>query len=452
MIFKPHDYQQRAIEFIIGHPRCALFLDMGLGKTVSTLTALSRLRDWGEVSSVLVIAPKKVAEGTWSDEAAKWDHLSHLKVVYIGGTSKQKERALRQKADIYVLGRDNTIWFQEQKERPQPDVLVLDELTSFKNGRSLRFKALRRLLPSFGRVIGLTGTPAPNGMLDLWGQMYCIDGGARLGRFITHYREEYFNPMMHNHIVIKCPEKPGAREAILDRISDITLSMQAEDYLKLPDMIEETVPVVLPDARLRAYREFERERVLELNSEGPVTADSAGALVNKLMQFANGAIYDEDHNVREIHREKITALMEILESEQTPLLCFFQFRHDADRIMKGAPKEAKVRIYTGPDDLRDWNARKIDLLLCHPASTAFGLNMQQGGDRIVWYSTGWNLEHYQQANARLHRQGQQRPVRVFRLVAKGTVDERMLAAIERKGDDQRNVLQNLAGSLIRTYV
>ncbi len=310
---------------------------------------------------------------------------------------------------------------------------------------------MRRLLPSAQRVVGLTGTPTPNGLGDLWGQVYCIDGGERLGRFVTHYRKRWFNCVEHNNIIIRMTPKAGAEEEIMELISDIALTMRAEDWLRLPAMLEEDVPVALPESVARGYRKFERDKVAEVLREAggdvrAVTAASAAALTGKLAQYANGAIYTDDGSVAKIHDEKLQALGEILEADESPLLCFYQYTHDLDRIMSRFAA-LNPRHYQGALDLEDWNAGKIRLLLAHPASTAFGLNMQAGGHRIVWFSTGWNLELYQQANARLHRQGQQRPVTVQRLIARGTVDERMAEALSNKGISQTELLIRLKSKM-----
>lgn len=435
------------------HPRCLLFLDMGLGKSVVTLTAVMRLILHGEVERVLVVAPKKVAESTWSTEAAKWDHLTGLRVRVVAGTPKRRREELEKEGDVWVTGRDSVVWLEEEMRRMKRgfDMVVIDELTSFKNHRSLRFKAMRRLLPSAQRVVGLTGTPTPNGLGDLWGQVYCIDGGERLGRFVTHYRKRWFNCVEHNNIIIRMMPKAGAEEEIMELISDIALTMRAEDWLRLPAMLEEDVPVALPERVARGYRKFERDKVAEVLREAggdvrAVTAASAAALTGKLAQYANGAIYTDDGSVAEIHDEKLQALGEILEADESPLLCFYQYTHDLDRIMSRFAA-LNPRHYQGALDLEDWNAGKIRLLLAHPASTAYGLNMQAGGHRIVWFSTGWNLELYQQANARLHRQGQQRPVTVQRLIARGTVDERMAEALSNKGISQTELLIRLKSKM-----
>ena len=456
MIYKPYDYQHTATQWIIDKPHCGLFLDMGLGKTVSTLTAIQQLIDDCEVSRVLVVAPKKVAETTWSTEAEKWEHLHDLKVVKVLGTEKQRCLALAEKADVYVTGRDNFVWLVGKYGGQLPfDALVIDELTSFKSAKSERFKAMRVALPSVKRVIGLTGTPAPNGLIDLWAQMYCIDQGERLGKSISRYREAYFETHKWNNIIVRCELKKGCDTIIRNKIADICLSMQAKDYLQLPDMITHTANVELNSKTMAAYAKFEKEKVLEFRAEhdgepANVLANSAAGLMNKLSQFANGAIYDEDRQVHAIHDEKLDRLAEIVEAANgSSVLVFYQYKHDIPRITAKL-KGYKVRTYEGEKDLIDWNAGKIDVLLAHPASTAYGLNMQQGGHYIVWFGTGWNLEHYQQANARLHRQGQRYPVTVYKLICRGTVDERAAAALDSKKGVQQGLLDSL-NYLIRKH-
>lgn len=456
MIYQPYEYQRTAEQWILDNPYCGLFLDMGLGKTVLTLTALQRMIDYCEIDRVLVVAPKKVAETTWTTEAMKWDHLQTLKVAKVMGTEKKRKLALAESADIYVIGRDNFVWLVGQYGGRLPfDVLVIDELTSFKNSKSQRFKAMRVVRPSVQRVIGLTGTPAPNGLIDLWGQMYCIDMGERLGKSVTKYRENYFNSRSWNNIVVRCDVKKGCDEIIKNRISDICLSMQAKDYLQLPDLLIHTVPVELSPATLGAYNKFEREKVLEFREEhgdepSNILANSAAGLMNKLSQFANGAVYDAERNVHEIHDEKVDKLVEIVEGANgSGVLVYYQFKHDIPRIIRKL-KGYKVAVYEGEKQLIDWNAGKIDVLLAHPASTAYGLNMQQGGHYIVWFGTGWDLELYQQANARLHRQGQKHPVTVYKLIAAHTVDERASAALEDKKVKQQSLLDSL-NYLIRKY-
>ncbi len=449
MIYRPYDYQSKATRFVLEHPECGLLLDMGLGKSVITLTAIQQLIDECEISRVLVVAPKKVAETTWTTEAAKWNHLQGMTVAKVMGTEKQRKLALAEKADIYVIGRDNFVWLVGLYGGQLPfDVLVIDELTSFKNSKSQRFKAMRIARPSVTRVIGLTGTPAPNGLIDLWGQMYCIDMGERLGKSVTKYRETYFETHRWNNIVVRCDIKSGCDNIIRNRIADICLSMQAKDYLQLPDLLIHNVPVELSPATMSAYNRFEREKVLEFKQEhegepANILANSAAGLMNKLAQFANGAIYDEKRNIHEIHSEKVDKLAEIVEAANgNGVLVFYQFKHDIPRITKKL-KGYRVEVYKAEKQLLDWNAGKIDVLLAHPASTAYGLNMQQGGHFIVWFGTGWDLELFQQANARLHRQGQQQPVTVYKLIGVHTVDERASAALENKKVKQQSLLDSL---------
>ena len=444
------------MQWIVDKPKCGLFLDMGLGKTVSTLTAIQQLIDDCEVSRVLVVAPKKVAETTWSTEAQKWEHLHDLKVVKVLGTEKQRCLALSQKADVYVTGRDNFVWLVGKYGGRLPfDTLVIDELTSFKSAKSERFKAMRIALPSVHRVIGLTGTPAPNGLIDLWAQMYCLDQGERLGRSVTKYREAYFETHRWNNIVVRCDVRKGCEEIIRNKIADICLSMQAKDYLQLPDLITHTATVELTPKVREAYERFEREKVLEFKTEhgqepANVLAQSAAGLMNKLAQFANGAVYDDSMQVHEVHSEKLDRLAEIVEAANgNSVLVFYQYKHDVTRIAAKL-KGYRVRAYQGEKDLNDWNAGQIDVLLAHPASTAYGLNMQQGGHYIVWFGTAWNLQHYQQANARLHRQGQQHPVQVYKLICAGTVDEKASAALEGKKGVQQSLLDSL-NYLLRKY-
>ena len=456
MIYRPYEYQRRATKFVLEHSECGLLLDMGLGKSIITLTAIQELIDDCEISRVLVVAPKKVAETTWTTEAAKWDHLQGMKVAKVLGTEKKRKMALAEKADVYVIGRDNFVWLVGLYGGQLPfDVLVIDELSSFKNSKSQRFKAMRIARPSVRRVIGLTGTPAPNGLIDLWGQMYCIDMGQRLGKSVTKYRESHFETHKWNNIVVRCDVKKGHEDIIRNSIADICLSMQAKDYLQLPDLLMHTISVEMSSATMAAYNKFEREKVLEFKQEhdgetANILANSAAGLMNKLAQFANGAVYDDERNIHEIHNEKVDKLAEIVEAANgNSVLVFYQFKHDIPRITKKL-KGYRVEVYEDEKQLLDWNAGKIDVLLAHPASTAYGLNMQQGGHYIVWFGTGWDLELFQQANARLHRQGQQHPVTVYKLIGAHTVDERASASLENKKVKQQSLLDSL-NYLIRKH-
>ena len=449
MQYKPYDYQKTAKRWVLDHPRCGLFLDMGLGKSVITLTALQELIDDCEINRALVVAPKKVAETTWTTEAQKWNHLKTLRVAKVMGTEKQRRLALDQKADVYVIGRDSFVWLVGLYGGMLPfDVLIIDELTSFKSAKSERFKAMRMATPTVKRVIGLTGTPAPNGLIDLWAQMYCLDMGARLGKSISKYRETYFETHKWNNIIVRCDVKKGCDDIIKTKIEDICLSMQAKDYLQLPALLIHTIKVELSPSTMAAYTKFEKDKVIEFNDvhagePANVLANSAAGLMNKLSQFANGAIYDDDRNVHEVHNEKLDKLAEIIEAANgNSVLVFYQYKHDIPRITKKL-KGYKVEAYKDERQLLDWNAGKIDVLLAHPAATAFGLNMQKGGHYIVWFGTGWNLELYQQANARLHRQGQQYPVTVYKLLCANTVDERANAALDNKTGVQQSLLDSL---------
>lgn len=450
MNYPLHPYQQRAVDFALTHPYCALLLDMGLGKTRSTLNVIARLVSECEVCKVLIIAPKKVAENTWTDEVDKWDELRHLRVSRVIGTEKQRISALSTHADIYVLGRDSFVWLVKYYRAKLPfDMLVIDELTSFKATDSQRFKAMRLVRSQFSRIIGLTGTPAPNGYLDLFGQVFCLDGGERLGKYKTKFIEKYFTYYMSPmHFRMNIQLRPDAKKQIEEAISDICISMKAEDYLTLPDISYIPYPVHLPDSVMRRYRQFQHDQLMPLadslcsvpgdTSSGPsITAANAASLMNKLLQFCNGAVYNDEtdpyapRTITEIHSEKLTALKEIVESAQSPVLVFYQYKHDIKRITDTL-KGYKVELYEDGETLRRWNAGKIDVLLAHPASTAYGLNMQQGGHIIAWFGTGYNAELYTQANARLHRQGQQHHVRVYQLFVPGTFDEKAIDAVNGK--------------------
>lgn len=444
MKFTPHAYQEYAIQHIIEHPYCGLFLDMGLGKTVSTLTALSILQyETMEVNKVLVIAPKRVAEDTWTNEVAKWDHLKHLRIVPVLGSERSRKEALRTKADIYVINRENVAWLVAQYQNAFPfDTIVIDELSSFKSPKSQRFKALRLVRPRVSRVIGLTGTPAPNGLIDLWSQLYLLDRGERLGKTVTEYRSTYFVPGRSNgHVVFDYKAKKGSEDAIHNQISDICISMKAVDHLTLPECIHKEVRVKLTPEQKKRYEEFEKEQVLQLIEGEEISAINAAALSNKLQQFANGAIYDEDSIYHEIHTAKLEALEEIIEEAQgSNILLFYNFKHDAERIEKRFKKLHTERI-KGSEDIRRWNEGKIPLYIAHPASAGHGLNLQQGGDIIVWFGPTWSLELYQQANARLHRQGRTRPVCIVQIVSEGTIDEEITKAIGKKEGVQESLLQ-----------
>lgn len=436
-----HPYQRYVVDFIERHRFCGLFLDMGLGKTVSTLTAVKRMIYSFEVSKVLVIAPKRVAETTWTTEANKWEHLRCLKLSKVIGTEKERAEALGADADVYVINRENVCWLVRYLNgRMSFDMLVIDELSSFKSHTAQRFKALKSVRYQFSRIIGLTGTPAPNGYMDLWAELYLLDGGERLGKYITRYREEYFHPLISvGAVVYRYGLNAMSDIVISKKISDICVSMKAGDYLQLPKRIDNTINVILTKDEKRQYDRFEREEILKINGE-TITAANAAAVTNKLLQYANGAVYDETKNVHTIHDAKIEALEELVEAASgDPVLVFYSYRHDAARIMERLKKYDPVML-EGEKDISDWNEGKTKVLITHPASAGHGLNLQAGGHIIVWFGVTWSLELYQQANARLHRQGQTKPVMIYHLITKGTMDERVMKAIANKENGQNAMI------------
>lgn len=442
MKFIPHDYQTRAMEFILDHPKAGVFLDMGLGKTVITLTAIDTLlNELFLISRVLVIAPKRVAEDTWTREHAKWDHLKHLRISRVLGSPGQRRQALQQDADIYVIGRDNVIWLVDYCQSAWPfDMVIIDELSSFKNPQAKRFRALRKVIPKVSRIVGLTGTPSANGLMDLWAEIYLLDRGERLGRTLGAYRETYFRPGARNgYIVYKWEPVRGAQEKIRQAISDICISMSAKDYLKLPKRIDNIIPVKLTPAELKQYKTMEAEQLIHVDGED-VVALNAAAVMTKLLQIANGCVYSADGNVVCLHRAKLEALLEIIDTTDSPVLVFYSYKHDLAAIQEAIPE---ANTLAGPEDIADWNAGRIQVLLVHPASVGYGLNLQEGGHVIVWYGLTWSLELYQQANARLYRQGQEKPVIIHHLIAEGTVDEQVMKALNRKDTSQAALLAAL---------
>lgn len=444
MKFKPWNYQQYAINHVIDNSASGLFLDMGMGKTVSTLTAIDDLILLGEVNKVLVIAPLRVAEDTWSTEVDKWDHLKHLRISKILGSKKQREEAINTEADIYVTNRENVDWLVTECFNSWIwDMVVIDELSSFKSSKAKRFRALKKVRPHFKRIVGLTGTPAPNSLIDLWPQIYLLDGGQRLGKTITGYKERYFKPGRRNgYVVYNWELKEGSEEAIQNKISDICISMSAKDYLDLPERIDNRVEITLPVKVMDTYRQLEKDLVLEIGEED-ITAANAAVLTNKLLQLANGAIYSEDKEVVRIHDEKLDRLEEIIDiANGKPVLVFYNFKHDYDRISKMLTKnKIKHQTLNTSDDIKMWNNGEIQVALLHPASAGHGLNLQYGGNIIVWFGLTWSLELYQQANARLHRQGQKETVIIHHLIAKGTVDEDVMNALANKEVNQNMLLE-----------
>lgn len=394
---------------------------------------------------MLVIAPKRVAEDTWSREHEKWDHLHELRISKVMGDQTSRIRALEADADVYVIGQDNVVWlieYEQKRKKGWPfDMIVVDELSSFKNPQAKRFRALRKAAPCASRVVGLTGTPSPNGLMDLWAEVYLLDQGERLGRTLTSYRDAFFRPGMRNgYMVYRWEPRKGAKEQIEERISDICVSMSAADYLQLPKRIDNEIPVRLSPAELRQYQTMEEDQLLQLGDDETVAAVNAAAVMNKLLQMANGAVYTESGAAVPIHEAKVEALAEIVEATDEPVLVFYAFRHDVEMIRKRIPDAAEL---TGSEDIKRWNEGKIRVLLAHPASVGYGLNLQEGGHVIVWYGLTWSLELYQQANARLYRQGQEKPVIIHHLITEGTVDEDVIEALKRKDTSQAALLAAL---------
>ena len=451
MIYNPHDYQRYATEFILSHPIAAVILQMGLGKTVCTLDAINQLMyDSFEVSKVLVIAPLRVAKVTWSDEIKKWDNLSHLRYSVAVGTEKERIEALKKDADIYIINRENVQWLVEKSKVPfEFDMVVIDELSSFKNWNSKRFKAFMQVRPRVKRIVGLTGTPSPNGMMDLFAQFKCLDMGARLGRFITQYRNQYFVPdRMNGQIVYSYRLRPGAEKQIYDKIDDITISMKAMDHLKMPELIETRYPVYMDEVEQAQYDEMREDYLLPYKEEA-ITAANAAALSGKLCQMANGAIYSDSGEAVHIHDRKLEALEDIIEAAQGPILLCYWFKHDLERITEKLDqlKVSYSRIVT-EENIRKWNEGKYDVGLIHPASAGHGLNLQHSSNHIVWFGLTWSLELYQQTNARLWRQGQkQDTVVVQHIVTAGTSDEDILDALTHKDASQTRLIDAVKARL-----
>ena len=453
MKFVPHNYQKYAIEKIIELPICGLFLDMGLGKTVITLTAIEDLMyNRLEVDKVLVIAPLRVAKMTWGSEIEKWDHLKHLTISKVLGTERQRLAALKKEADIYIINRENTEWLVSLYGRAWPfDMVVIDELSSFKSSKARRFRALRMVRPLIKRIVGLTGTPTPNGLIDLWPQMYLLDRGERLGKTITGYRQKYFIPNQRNWqtgVVYNYKLKEGAEKDIYEKISDICVSMKAEDYIELPDCVDVDYPVKLDPKAQKAYDKMERDMLLQVD-EDTIDAGSAAVLTGKLLQLCNGAVYCNDEagnrKVVEVHDCKIEAFLELVEQlHGKPALVFYNFQHDLERIIKALNGSGlRVAQLTGPAEQQAWNNHELDVLLAHPASCAYGLNLQAGGNHVIWFGLNWSLELYQQAIARLHRQGQTEKVFNHRLVVVSGVDEDVINALADKEKTQETLMNAL---------
>jgi SNF2 family DNA or RNA helicase len=439
MKYKPHNYQQFATDFILNQSICCLMLDMGLGKTVITLTALWQLAlDSFDVSRVLVIAPKRVAEDTWPKELAKWEHLIGLTSSLVLGSAAERKVALQKKAFLYIINRENVAWLVKNHYWDF-DMVVIDELSSFKSNKAERFKAMKKVRPMVTRIVGLTGTPAPNTLLDLWPQMYLMDMGQRLGRFIGGFRDRFFLPDKRNReIIYSYKPREGAEDAIYALISDICISMKAADYLDMPERIDNRIEVSMSPKERKLYDDFQKDMVLSIGDE-ELDAVNAAALSNKLLQMANGAVYGEDKRVIPIHDRKLDALEDLVEAANgKPLLVAYWYKHDLQRI-KARFKNA--RCIDTAKDIDDWNAGKIPLALIHPASAGHGLNLQAGGCTIVWFGLTWSLELYQQLNARLWRQGQKHTVVIHHIVTKGTHDEDVMRALENKDTRQSALIE-----------
>lgn len=439
MKYNPHNYQAYSTDFIINHKAAGLFLEQGLGKTVITLTAIwILLYDYFDSTKVLVIAPLRVARDTWSRECEKWEHLRGLTISKVLGSERERKMALYQKADIYVINRENVEWLIKNKEWDF-DTVIIDELSSFKSPSSKRFRALKKVRHKIKRIVGLTGTPAPNGLLDIWSQIYLLDGGERLGRTYSGYRSRYFHPQkyVNGGIPTDYQINEDAEEKIYEKISDICISMKALEYLKMPECIFNKVPIELDEKEMKLYRQLERDLLLPLD-DSEVDAVNAAVLSNKLLQMAGGAVYDEFGDVKTIHDKKLDALEDLIEAANgKPVLVYYGFKHERDRIKN----RFDVGEINTSEDIAKWNRGEMQIALCHPASTGHGLNLQDGGCTIIWFSMTWSLELYQQANARLWRQGQKQTVVIHHIIAKNTIDERVMIALENKDTSQAALIE-----------
>lgn len=450
--FIPHEYQRYATEYIITHPVTALLLDMGLGKTVTTLTAVNELMyDYFEISKVLVIAPLRVARDTWPAEIQKWEHLQNLTYSVAVGTEAERLRALKAKADIYIINRENVQWLIEESGAVfNYDMLIIDELSSFKNHDTKRFKSLMKMRPKVRRVVGLTGTPSSNGLMDLWAEFRLLDMGQRLGRFIGKYRNDYFLPDKYKgNIVYSYRPLPDAEQRIYDKISDITISMKSTDHLKMPELIISEYLVKLSEEERQHYEELKEELVLEL-PDGDVTASNAGSLSNKLSQMANGAIYSDGRDVLPIHDRKLDALEDIIEAANgKPVLVAYWFKHDLARIQERLNKlHIPFATMDKADSISRWQRGELPVGLIHPASAGHGLNLQSGGSTLIWFGLTWSLELYQQTNARLWRQGQQSETVVIQhIITAGTIDRKIMSALQKKEETQNALIDAVKAEL-----
>ena len=446
MKYNPHEYQRQATQFIEQRDESALFLEMGLGKTVITLTAIRNLFDDFAVDRVLIVAPLRVARDTWPAELRKWDHLAGLTYSVAVGSRAEREAALAADADIYIINRENLPWLVQNVRRWPFDMVVLDELSSFKNHKAKRFRALKARRKNIRRIVGLTGTPAPNGLLDLWAQYRLLDQGERLGRFITHYRDQYFIPDQHNqHQIFSWKPREGAEDEIYGLIGDMTMSLKTVDHLQLPPVTSTRVMVSMSDRERTVYERLKRDMVVSLDGE-VIDASNAATLSGKLLQLASGAIYTPDHDVVSVHDRKLDALEDLIEQANgQPVLVAYWYKHDAERIMERIPSAVDLKTR---DDMRAWNDGRIPVALIHPASAGHGLNLQSGGHLLIWFSLTWSLELYEQTNARLHRQGQQMPVSIMHIVTAGTVDEAVLRALDGKHVTQDGLIEAVKTELI----
>lgn len=446
MRYEAHDYQKYATDFILTHPIAAVFLEMGLGKSVITLTALFDLiLDQFLIRKVLVIAPLRVARDTWPSEIRKWDHLSGLTYSVAVGNESERRTALMRTVDVYIINRENVDWLIIKSGIPFDfDMVVIDELSSFKSHQAKRFKSLLKARPSVKRIVGLTGTPSSNGLMDLWAEFRLLDLGQRLGRYISHYRAAYFTPDKRNaEVIFSYKPLPGAENAIYQRISDVTISMKSCDYLKLPECVTNEVPVVMNDKEMAVYDRFREDMVTKIKDK-EIDAANAAVLSGKLLQMANGAVYDEEKVSCHIHDRKLDALEDLIEGANgKPVLIAYWYQHDAERIRARFP----VREIKTSQDIEDWNAGKISAAIIHPASAGHGLNLQTGGSTLIWFGLTWSLELYQQTNARLHRQGQKDTVIIHHIIAKGTIDEDVMKALRKKEKTQDALINAVRANL-----
>lgn len=449
--FKPYDYQAYAIDKIIDNKRFGLFLDMGLGKTVSTLTAIEQLKyDYLDVDKVLVIAPKRVAEDTWAQEVEKWTHLTHLDVSLVLGTPKQREQVLERNADIYVTNKENTKWICERFKKDWPfDMVVIDELSTFKNSESQRFKILKKKWPLFDRFVGLTGTLAPKNIMDLWAQIYLIDGGERLGKFKTHFRQRYFYPThkVAEH-TFNWELKDGAKDEIYKMISDVTVSMESKDYLKMPERVDTVKEAKLSKKERALYDELEQNMVIEndIDDDKDIVALNSASLSNKLLQMSNGAVYADDGSITHIHDKKLEMLDEIVEESQgQPILVMYNYKHDKERLLE---RYSFAETLDSDNYMERWNNGEIQMLITHPASAGHGLNLQYGGSIMVWFGLTWNLEYYEQANARLYRQGQKKTTVIHHLLTENSIDQKVYESLKNKKLGQNELMNAVKARLL----